>query len=106
MTTPAQRVDAKIEVLFPAEQRRMVSRLLASYSPPGEMSADRVRLAILKLCEGNTERLPDLLELARIDPRDVVGEAEFPRQMHHPPGMASEDMIQADRTDYESWLEA
>jgi hypothetical protein len=105
MTTPAERVDAKIDSLFPAEQRTMVRRLLASYSPPGDMSPDRIRLAILKLCEGNHERLPELLELARMDPRDVVGEAEYPRQMHHPPGMATEEMIQADRIDFEEWLE-
>ncbi len=68
------------------------------------MSVARVRLAILKLSEGDIDRLPKLVELAGIDARDVLGEAEYPRQMRHPPGMATPEMILADRADYEDWL--
>ncbi len=106
MTTLAERVAAKIDAIFPNDQAELVERQLAAYEPPSTMNADRVRLATLKLSAGDPERLPELLELARIDARDVVGEAEYPRQMHQPPGMATPEMILADREDYEAWLGA
>lgn len=104
MTTDADWVSLKIAAMFSPEDAPAVGDLLAAYEAPSSMGADRVRLAILKLSKGGVERLPELLQLARIDPRDVVGEAEYPRQMHHPPGMATAEMIRADRADYERWL--
>ena len=105
MTTDADRVAGKIASMFSPDEAGGVAALLASYEPPSSMSADRVRLAILKLSKSDIDRLPELIQLASIDPRDVVGEAEYPRQMHHPPGMAASEEIQADRADYETWLE-
>lgn len=105
MTTDAERVSAKVAAMFSGDDAERVSRLLAAYEPTGNFAADRVRLAVLKLSESDAERVRELLQMAREDPRDVVGEAEYPRQMHHAPGMATEDMILADRADYEAWLE-
>jgi phage I-like protein len=104
MTTDADRVAAKVATMFPNDAAVRVTKLLAAYETDEPMSADRVRLAVLKLSAGDADRIPELLRLARIDPRDVVGEAEYTRQMHHPPGMASAREIEADRSDYEAWL--
>ncbi len=104
MITEPDRVSMKIAQTFSPDDSATVSHLLAGYEPPSSMSVDRVRLAILKLSDGDIDRLLELIELAGIDARDVVGEAEYPRQMHHPPGMATPEMILADRADYEDWL--
>ena len=103
MTTDAELVAAKAVAMFSATSESVLD-LLSEYEPPSSMSADRIRLAILKLVDGDESKLLEMIELAEIDPRDVVGEAEYPRQMRHPPGMATEEMILADRADYEAWL--
>ena len=105
MTTDADLVAAKALAMFAAASESVIE-LLSGYEPPSSMSADRIRLAILRLADGDEGKLLEVLELAQIDPRDVVGEAEYPRQMRHPPGMATEEMILADRADYEAWLES
>ena len=105
MTTGADRVAAKVAAMFPPDLADRVADLLGAYEPRGETGADRVRMAVLKLCAADATRIPELLDLATIDARDVIGEAEYPRQMRHPPGMATPEMILADRADYEAWLE-
>ncbi len=43
---------------------------------PGEAEKYRVYLALLKMCEGNVDLLPRLVERAKRDYRDVLFEAE------------------------------
>jgi hypothetical protein len=51
---------------------------LINYS---DKESSRVHLAILKLSEGDPEKLLDYIEAARIDYRDVLAWAEYPEQL-------------------------
>jgi hypothetical protein len=57
-----------IERLFPPEQHAEVRDILAH---------DRIRFAVLKLSEGNLEKLRDIVDQAKIDWRDVLMSAGF-----------------------------
>ena len=85
MTTDAEFVSVIIARVLGEDEAAAVVELLTAYSPTSAMSPDRVHLAILKLCGGDVGRLVELIDLAEVDPRDVVGDAEYPRQMRHPP---------------------
>ena len=46
-----------------------------------EQGRNRVQIAILKLCAGQIERLPELVKMAKTDYRDVLAYAEYPEEM-------------------------
>lgn len=57
-----------------------VLKLLDTYGPhPGHVWKDRVHLAILRLSNGSFRDLERNLQVAKIDPRDVISGAENPR---------------------------
>ncbi|MBL8381014.1 MAG: hypothetical protein JNM79_24310 [Burkholderiales bacterium] len=62
-----------IDLAFPAAHRERARSLLADY---GSRSADaepqRVRAALLRLCQGDIARLEALLANARVDYRDIL----------------------------------
>ncbi|MEM1210073.1 MAG: hypothetical protein AAGI54_12480 [Planctomycetota bacterium] len=68
----------------------------------------RVQLAVLMSCNGKLERLRDLIEIAKLDYRDVLVGAEFPEQLAIAPGAQPETEVEAarqrDRQRYEAWL--
>ncbi len=66
----------------------------------------RSKLAAVKLAAGSLAQLETYLAAARVDWRDVVAWAEFPRQMRVPPGEATDEMRASDRADYDRWLGA
>ena len=96
---------------FPADQVAQVLALLAEYGPEdwhGE--PDRVRVACLKLANGDLERLRREVEGAKHDYRDILSPAEYPgysKRMFHierlPPG-ERERIIEADWKQYQDWL--
>lgn len=71
----------------------------------------RVQLAILKLSNGDSEKLHDYIQAARLDYRDVLAWAEYPEQMRSGKSRYNTDLdvyeaiLKADREQYEAWLE-
>jgi hypothetical protein len=108
-----ERVLAKVRAVFPAaEQERVLEALgkIQGDSPEGQV---RTQLAVLKLADGHTDRVLELVTLARSDFRDVVAPAEYPQQTTL--GFASyaglpeaerARLAQEDRAQYLAWLQA
>jgi hypothetical protein len=73
-------VAGKLERLWPDEnERTRVRAELERYGVEGhEREPDRVRLAVLKLSEGRSERVAELVARAKRDYRDVLMWAEYP----------------------------
>ena len=65
---------------------------------------------VLKLSEGDADKLKENIELARIDYRDVLAYAEYPEQMRAGPGKwkpgerGLDEIRRRDRAQYEAWL--
>lgn len=107
MESEKRLVVAKIAQIFTQAERVEVLRLLAQYGQePYERERERVHLAILKLCGGDKSQLQGLVEAAKVDYRDVLAWAEYPRQIRS--GSASSaafgEIIKADRKEYLDWL--
>jgi hypothetical protein len=98
-------VLAKIEQMFTEAERAEVLRLLAQYGQD-EREAERVHLAILKLCGGDKSQLQGLVEAAKVDYRDVLLWAEYPGQIRSDSisPAALREIIKADRKQYRDWL--
>ena len=77
-----------IDRLFAPEERETAAGLLAEYGEqPHEREPFRVQVAILKVSEGNPERLRELVAEAHHDYRDVLAFARnIPRRSRAPPG--------------------
>src|SRR2546430_7742597 len=72
-------VVAVVQKTFPEGARFRVLDLLDSYGvEPYEWERERVQLAILKLSEGNEEKLREFVAMAKRDYRDVLFWAENP----------------------------
>jgi hypothetical protein len=77
-----------------------------------ENESPRVQLAILKLSEGDPEKLLHYVQAARIDYRDVLAWAEYPEQLRSGKTRFNasldeyEAMLERDRRQYESWLDS
>jgi hypothetical protein len=64
--------------LFPDEDPSRIVRILERYGTETyEYEVDRVRLGILKLSEGNKDKLLQMVELAKTDYRDILFSAEY-----------------------------
>lgn len=94
-------VATKIDAIFPEDQRQPALRILETY--PGR-AGTRLQLAMLKNSGGDLGKLADQVHLAEVDFRDVLALAEYPRQLRTAAGTVTEEMQNADRADYESWL--
>jgi hypothetical protein len=74
-------VVAAVEVAFPEGSRARVLALLDGYGVESyERERERVQLAILKLSEGNEEKLHEFVAVAKRDYRDVLFWAENPEE--------------------------
>ena len=112
--TEADWVEKKTQQLFPRESWPQVRQLLQEYgSEDWEQEADRVRLALLKLSDGNLEQLRSCLKTAQQDYRDVLAGAEFPEEMTFDSWNLDEkgrrELKQArkrDKQQYADWLNA
>ena len=71
---------AKLSALFPAEERPGVLAALDAFESDDPHGRARVQLAVLKLSGGRGESIPSLVALAKLDYRDVLSPAEYPRQ--------------------------
>jgi hypothetical protein len=85
MNQPHPKVsDADVERVakrdYPAEDLSTVHSILSGYGKEDwQREVPRVRLAILKLADGNLDQLLDSAEVATKDHRDVLATAEYPR---------------------------
>jgi hypothetical protein len=70
-----------VQKTFPVTSRSRVLELLDSYGVESyERERERVQLAILKLSEGNEEKLMEFVAMAKRDYRDVLFWAENPEE--------------------------
>jgi len=95
---------------FPAQADEVLA-LLAGYGAESwEREQPRVRLAVLRLADGDMERLLQQLAYAKLDYRDVLMGAEYLAYATltlHTPKPSAEDAQQAIEQDwrkYEEWL--
>jgi len=92
---------------FPAELFAQVMAVLNEYD---DWECDRVRVAVLKLANGNMERLRYEIEGAKCDFRDVLGPAEYPGytkkmfRMNKLPSEEQQRIIDADWKQYQDWF--
>ncbi len=96
---------------FPADRVDEVLALLQAYGTADwHREVPRVRAAILKIADGDLERLRGELEVAKRDYRDVLLGAEYLAYgalTLRNPAASTEDLqraIQADSAQYEAWL--
>src|SRR6266571_8620923 len=74
-------VVAVVQKTFPESAHARVLELLDTYGVESyERERERVQLAILKLSEGNEEKLREFFAVAKRDYRDVLFWAEYPEE--------------------------
>ena len=93
-----------------ARDQSVVAGLLERYAAIDSKAA-RVHLAILKLSQGNLDKVREYVEVAKQDWRDVICAAEYPRYwamgMHAASQIGSNEREQLqgeDFRDYQAWL--
>ena len=109
-------VERRVDALWPeSEDRGQVREALASYGVEAyEREPDRVRLAILKLSDGEVAKVLSLVSAAKQDYRDVLMWAEYPEEgraiwaVRPNLTQADRDRLKqircSDRRQYEEWL--
>jgi hypothetical protein len=110
-------VRRKLEAMWtqPAEREQVLSELQRYGQETYEREVDRVRLAILKLCEGRRDRVTELVAAAKRDYRDVLLWAEYPAEgqalwsarahLSEEERRRLEALREQDRRQYQEWLE-
>ena len=93
----------------PADRPAAMAALEAYGTEPHEPEALRVRLAALKLAHGSLEELRRHVSLAKLDFRDVIGPAEYPRAMKVPSLLRLDEnerrrIYDADWRQFDDWL--
>jgi len=110
-------VDRKIDALWtdPVQRGRVRTELQKFGTEAHEREVERARLAILKLCEARSERVIELVAVAKRDYRDVLMWAEYPSEgqalwavrpdLSNEDRLRLEDLRRRDRQQYQDWLE-
>ena len=109
MELTAALVETLVARLFTPEVRAEVSSVLAQYgTQTHEREEIRVRVAALKLSNGSSTRLRELIAHAKRDYRDVLAWAEYPEELRSPtwrlPAAEQARIRTADRAQYLAWL--
>ena len=96
---------------FPTGQFDAVMSILNEYGTEDwQRGISRVRLAVLKLADGDLQTLRREIDVAKRDYRDVLASAEYPEYMQKVSPSAAlaeverERIIRADWMQYQSWL--
>jgi hypothetical protein len=96
---------------FPPEQYAPVINLLDEYGNEQWQGArPRVRLAALKLADGDLKKLRNVIDSAKCDYRDVLSGAEYPGYSKKSLGFRKasveeqDQVIENDWKQYETWL--
>ena len=96
--------------LFPGVQEAIVLEILDRYGTESyERERDRVQVAVLKLSNGDLERLKTMVSHAKMDYRDTLAAAEYPGEFRAYLGVErapaeKERIRQEDRRQYLEWL--
>lgn len=102
-------LSRKLGSLFKNESlRNDVVEILENYGKENhEQEASRVKLAVLKLANTDINEIRKYVDMAKQDYRDILAWAEYPRQSKKwsmPDGSKKKTLIEADRVEYEEWL--
>jgi len=102
-------VLTKIKHSFPNHDPAEIVAILDQYGVDAyENERERVQLAVLKLSDGNMDRLKDLMGVAKGDYRDVLAGAEYPEEFRLPFYRSHDKRLQEarrrDREQYIAWL--
>ena len=102
-------IDRIIERDFAEADRDEVSELLSRFeSEEQNRGTVRIRIALLKLVNGNLKKLREQITTGKCDYRDLMASAEYPRYMdHYHSGMSEVDeqkIIESDWKQYQEWL--
>ena len=103
----------KIKYYWPDEDPEKILMILRQYGQEDyEKESPRIQLAIIKLSDGDLEKLVEYVNLAKRDYRDVLAYAEYPEEIRTGfVGMQklTEEEARAirerDREQYLNWLE-
>lgn len=94
---------------FPNQPLPEILAILGEYGTEDwHREADRVRAAVLKLSQGSLERLRYWTEQAKLDYRDVLSPAEYPRFPFSTSKLTDEqhnEIIRLDWEQYARWFE-
>jgi hypothetical protein len=108
--TPAH-VEKIVHRDFPSDVVEQVWAILNEFGTERWHSEiDRVRLAILKLANGDVKELRRMMDAAKRDYRDVLASAEYPAWMGATPtlsvskGDERERIIRSDWEQYKKWF--
>lgn len=102
-------LSRKLKSLFPDKGNRDHAKaILGTYGTEKfEREANRVQLAVLKLSGPDLFKLQRNIDSAGQDYRDVLAWAEYPRQSNKwniTDISEKQKLIEADRNEYEKWL--
>ncbi len=102
-------VIKKSKEIFPHESTSKILQILDDYGAQSyEAERERVHIAILKLSDGELEKLHKYVKIAKEDYRDVLGYAEYPLEMRaetwRMDAQAAEEIRKKDRKQYLEWL--
>ncbi len=93
---------------YPSECFDEVMRILDQYhSEYSKSGGARIKLAVLKLANGEFAKIQEYVDVAIIDFRDVLSLAEYPAYNHKTfmlPDAEQESIITKDWKQYQEWL--
>jgi hypothetical protein len=95
-------------VQFPVPAER--DAILALFSRYAGPEPDRVKLGVLKVADGNIERIRSLIRLAADDWRDLLCEAEYPLSskrwgLKDKAPEKYDQLLAKEQAEYEAWLQ-
>ncbi len=74
----SQRVAALIEKIFSAADVPQIRRMIREFHwAPQPLIDERIHLDILEICDGKLEKVRELVDLAKIDWRDLIMVGEY-----------------------------
>ena len=116
MTATPREIARKVDAMWndPAERERVLAALQEYGQETYEREVERVRLAILKLCDARADRVVELVGAAKRDYRDVLMWAEYPGEgqalwalrsdLSKEERLRLEEVRRQDRQQYLDWL--
>ena len=116
MTATPREIARKVDAMWndPAERERVLAALQEYGQETYEREAERVRFAILKLCDAQADRVVELVAAAKRDYRDVLMWAEYPGEgqahwalrsdLSKEERLRLEELRRQDRQQYLDWL--
>jgi hypothetical protein len=95
---------------FPKQVQQAMAVLSEYGTEDWQREVDRVRLAILKLANGDLQKLRQQMNVAKCDYRDVLAPAEYPDYLRAAPALSlpanadQKGTVTSDWEQYQAWL--